>query len=183
MTLTTMPSGRSSATYTCMDIHGPALRCFGTAAAPASTTWPTANMAFFIPFYVEMPEQILEIFWVSGTTPGTTNFDLGIYRDDGTRVVSLGATAAVSTTDIIQPAGGGDIADAVLMRGRYYMAMSSAATTLTVRALSQAVGLFRAIGMRQMASAHPLPATATFASIGTTNFMPIMGLTTVTNIL
>lgn len=155
----------------------------GAVANPTSTAWPSANAAFLVPFVVSTPTTFVEMFFVTGTTPGTTNYDLGLYRDDFTRIASLGATAAANTTDTLLPVGGGSIGTVTLPRGRYYMAMSSAATTLTVRALAPTNQLCRALGMFQMAAAHPLPATITPASMGATTFIPTIGLATVPNVL
>lgn len=183
MTLTPGLSPSSVFFRTADTAHGVKFRTFHVGATPTSTAWPAANEAYLVPFYVAVPERIVEMFFTAGSGPGTTNFDLGIYRDDFTRIVSLGATAAVNTTDAILPVGGGDIPDVTLTSGRYYMAMSSAAITLTVRASTQGNGFMRAIGMKKMAAAHPLPATITPASMGATAFMPIICMTTLTNIL
>jgi len=159
------------------------MRAFSTAVTPVSTAWPLANDAYLIPFEISVPTRVVEIFFIAGTTPGTANYDLGIYDDQFAKIVSLGATAAVNTTDAVLPVGGGDIADVTLARGRYYMAMSAAAITITARASVNANGFMRSIGMFKMATAYPLPATITPASMGTTNLMPVMGIATVTNLL
>lgn len=180
----TPPDTLRGATIVSTTVWGMQAREFQVGANPLSVAWPTANQAFYIPFTVSQTTTIPEVFFVAGTGPGTTNFDIGIYRDDFTLIRALGATASVNTTDAILPAGGGALsAPAVLDRGRYYMAMSSAATTLTCRAGVWGNQWMRAIGMQTQASAHPLPATATPASMGTTAFMPMIGLATITNIL
>ncbi len=159
-------------------------RGFQIGAVPASVAWPIANTAYVIPFAVSTPVTFAEMFFFTGTTPGTANFDLGIYRDDFTRIANIGATACVNTTDAVMPAGGGAFATPVtLTRGRYYMAMSAAAITITVRAAVYGNDFCRAFGMFQMATAQPLPATFTPASMGTTAFIPTIGMTTITNIL
>lgn len=160
------------------------IRAFAaTAPAAVSTAWPLANDAYLLPFEVGFPMLVKEIFFQTGTLPGTANFDLGIYDEGFARIISLGATACVNTTDAIMPAGGGDIADVTLTRGRYYIAMSAAAITITVRAVAPANGLVRAMGVVKMAAAYPLPPTITPVSMGTTAFMPVMGIATVTNLL
>lgn len=163
-------------------LFGSRFRTFHGAVAPASTAWPVANTAFAIPFEISTPLPIAEIFFMAGTSPGTANYDLGIYNDAFQLIKSLGATAAVNTTDAILPVGGGTFA-LTLPRGRYFVAMSAAAITVTVRAAVNGNDFMRALGMFKMATAHPLPATFTPASMGTTAFMPTIGLATVTNIL
>lgn len=169
--------------WTTASIFGMRLR-FITPAASASTAWPTANTAILMPFTVISPVTFIELFFVAGTTPGTTQYDLGIYRDDFTRIVSMGATAAVSTTDAILPAGGGPIPATTLGSGRYYLAMNSAATTLTVRAHAGANGVARALGFVSSAvGAVALPASITPASMGTLTLMPLLGMASVNNVL
>jgi hypothetical protein len=159
-------------------------RSFFAAVTPISTAWTTANDAILIPFRVSSPVTFAETFFITGTTPGTANFDLGIYGEDFTRIASLGATACVNTTDAVMPAGGGAFSTPVtLTRGRYYMAMSAAATSITVRAETYSNSVCRAIGMQKMASAHPLPATITPASVANPQIIPMIALTTITNIL
>lgn len=172
------------AIITCQSVYGGKFRVFSTAsAAPASTAWPANNRAYLIPFYLTSPALVVEMFFQAGTGPGTANFDLGIYRDDFTKIVSLGATASVNTTDAILPAGGGDIADTALAAGRYYMAMSAAATTITARAAVNANGIMRALGVQMMDTAHPLPPTVTPVTVGTSAFMPTIGVALITNVL
>jgi hypothetical protein len=169
--------------WTTSSMIGAKNRVFGAGSAPVSTAWPTANTAILVPFAVAVPTTFAEIFFQAGTTPGTTNYDLGLYRDDFTRIASLGSTAAVSTTDAILPAGGGAFsAPVTLTRGRYYIAMNSAATSLTVRGVTYANSIARALGCISMAvGAVALPATITPAQASTV--IPVIGITTVTNIL
>lgn len=168
--------------WTTSSMLGSKNRQWGSAGASVSTAWPTANTAILVPFVVSSPVTFADIFFQAGTTPGTANYDLGIYRDDFTLVASLGATAAVSTTDAILPVGGGAFAGPVtLPRGRYYIAMSAAAITLKVRAISPGNAITRALGCLSMASAHPLPATVTPAQA--TALIPTLGITTITNLL
>jgi hypothetical protein len=163
---------------------GAKIRAFHVAVTPVSTAWPLANNAYAIPFLIDNPVTISEMFFLAGTTPGTTNCDLGIYREDFTLIASKGAFATTSVTDSVQPAGGGAFSTPVtLVRGRYYMAMSAAAITTTVRAGVYGNGFLRAMGCFKMATAHPLPATFTPASMGTDTFLPSIGCAIITNIL
>jgi len=174
--------GSNATTWTSYTSNGALLKALGNNASPTSTAWPANNDAYAIPFRLSVPVTFVGCFFIAGTTPGTTNYDLGIYRDDFTLVTSLGATAAVSTTGAVLPVGGGTFTTPVTLgRGRYFLAMSSAATTLTAAAIAPANQALRALGMFKMATAHPLPSTFVPASMGTTAFMPVMGLTTTAN--
>lgn len=169
-------------TWTSVSMIGSKARLFAVPLALTSTAWPTANTAILVPFSVGAPITFAEIFFQAGTNPGTANFDLGVYRDDFTRITSLGATASVNTTDAILPAGGGSLASPItLPRGRYYVAMSSAATSITVRGNTTTNGATRGYGCISMALAHPLPPTITPAQA--VAVLPLIGITTTTNIL
>jgi hypothetical protein len=161
---------------------GPRLQVIGTAATPTSQAWPANNDAYLIPFLVSTPVTFSRIFFGAGTSPGTANYDLGIYNDAFGLIRSLGATASVNTTDALLPVGGGAFTTPVtLTRGRYFVAMSAAATSITVRGAATGVTanqVLRAVGMFKMASAHPLPSTFVPASMGTTAFIPTVGLMT-----
>lgn len=184
MTYTGGFQDRGGPILTTMSILGSRRRAWQAASVPASVAWPVANDAYLIPFELSGPDTFNEMFFIAGTTPGTANFDLGVYRENFTRIASLGATAAVNTTDALLPAGGGAFSTPItLPPGRYYMAMSAAAITITCRAAVPTNEFCRAIGMQKMAAAHPLPATITPASMGTTAFIPTLGLSWITNIL
>jgi hypothetical protein len=180
----TVPSAdaQRGPSWTTTTMLGARMRLFGSASIPVSAAWPVANTAILVPFTVTTPVTFAEIFFQAGTSPGTANFDLGVYRDDFTRIASLGATASVNTTDAILPVGGGAFAAPVTLgRGRYYIAMSAAAISITVRSNTPGNSLTRAFGCISMATAHPLPATVTPAQASTV--IPVIGLTTITNIL
>ena len=159
-------------------------RSFTSAAAPASTAWPANNDAVAVPFLVSTPVTFVRAYFISGSTPGTTNYDLGIYNDTFGLIRSIGATACVNSSTAVQPVGGAAFTTPVtLTRGRYFMAMSAAATSMTVRAQANAVQIYRAFGLFKMASAHPLPTTFVPAAMATSGFMPSMGLLTAASII
>lgn len=179
LTGTFAESERAGPVFTTTSILGAKVRHVGTSTVPASAAWPTNNQAFLIPFPVAGPVTIAELFFKAGTTPGTTNYDLGIYDENFKLLASLGATAAVNTTDAVLPVGGGALAAPLgLQRGRYYLGMSSASTALTVQGFVWTNQTARAFGLQQMATAHPLPATFTPASYSTQTFVPLVGMTT-----
>ena len=138
---------------------GPAV----SASAGANISWPTANRAIFWPFRV--PVAVTACKMACGAVTGTGgNFDLGIYDAVGNRVVSSGLTArpGASQKAVV------DLVDTVLLPGMYYMAMSVDGTTGWAGPTTPVnVGICKLLGMRQMAAACPLPATATFGTITT----------------
>ena len=140
------------------------------AAGFASATFPAANRAIGYPFTLSEPWVITTLWVCSGATVGTNNVDVGIYDVAGTRLISSGAelTANANALQLF------DITDTLLGVGKFFMAVSLNGTTDTLfRALVGATEK-QALGMWQMASAHVLPATVTFANPGDT-YVPLIG--------
>ena len=150
------------------------LRAVGiTNAGIASAVWPSANLAIFIPFTLPEASTALAMFSYNGAT-ASGNLDVGLYKADGTKLVSMGSTAQ-SGTSRLQTL---DITDTVLPAGELlYLAMAmDNATGTTFRLTGSAnVGQLRACGVMQQASAFPLPSTATFATL-TNNYCPVVGV-------
>jgi hypothetical protein len=131
--------------------------------APASTAWPSANLAIFIPIRVPVPVTVYKMAIGAGAT-AAGNFDVGIYDSSGHKLVSSGATAKGSSTEHII-----DVTDTVIGPGLYYLAMSADGTNnymLVTPSGTSPVPLqkTRLFGIVAMATAYTLPATATFAA-------------------
>lgn len=129
-------------------------------ATPASAAWAggTANFGIHIPFVVYKPMLALKMAAANGIT-AAGNVDVGIYDDQGNRIVSIGTTAMAGTSSwqIF------DIADTVLFPGNYYM--SRAHDSATATSFGYPCGVQSAwLGVYQQAGTYPLPATATFAA-------------------
>ncbi len=141
----------------------------------ASTAWPTANLALYVPFQVRKPIVVVKMFCYNGAAVAG-NVDVGIYSEYGTRIVSIGSTAQAGLSAIQEF----DIADTLLGTGIFYMAIAldDATATATIRRGTMAANAIPAItGMAQEQLASvTLPATATFASIAG-NYIPVFGLT------
>jgi len=140
----------------------------------AAAAWPAANLVIFVPFYVPEPVTVTKLFAAIGVASG--NIDLGIYAEDGTRLVSKGTTAAAGATDLQVL----DVTDTVLARGTYYMAMvCDTVTTLTVLSVAPAAGILQAFGLLEQAGiTMPLStgaSPATFAKY-TRAYLPMMGV-------
>jgi len=127
--------------------------------ALVSTSWPTANLALYVPVLVTETFQAIQLAANNGATV-SGNLDLGIYDHSGNRLVSTGSTAQAGTTtlQIIS------IASTQLLPGRYYLAQVLDNVTGTHRGPSAtSVQDWRAMGCYQQAAAFPLPAAAVFA--------------------
>lgn len=141
-------------------------------ATPASGAHPTAAMAFFYPISVPIPYLVKRVYWVNGATLAGT-VDVGLFSESGVRILSCGATSP-TPVNAIQFA---DVADTMLSPGAYYLALSaSLATTTFWRHTMQGAAQAQLLGALQMASAHALPATATFAAMGS-SYLPYFGIT------
>lgn len=138
----------------------------------ASAAWPSASLAFFIPFRIAQPYTVANVYWFNGATVGTNTVQGGVYDSQGNQlVVSTAATSAGIST--IQSAS---LTATTLQRGLYYMALVINGTTATVRAAAIPVPVSRAWGVYTMVSATPLPTSATFAG-NTTAYVPFIGIT------
>jgi hypothetical protein len=138
-----------------------------------SGTFPAANRAIFYPFSVFKLIQVQNFFCINGSAV-SGNFDIGVYDSAGTKIMSTGSTAQAGTTAIQAVS----IAATNLPPGQYYMAL--AADNTTAAFYRMAVGATRYdqfYGLAQMATAFPLPATATFATIAS-DYIPLFGLST-----
>lgn len=138
----------------------------------ASTAWPAANRALYIPFRISQPIQMINGFVLNGGT-ASGNLDIGVYSGDGTKLCSTGSTAQAGTTTIQTIAF---TTSPVIGPGLFFMALSCSATTLTFLACTTAAVVLRELGMFQQATAFALPATFTLASLASA-YLPSMGVT------
>lgn len=143
----------------------------------SSATWPSSNRAYFLPFTLDMPIVATKLFVANGAT-ASGNFDIGIYDDSGTRIVSTGSTAQSGTSDLQVV----DITDTLIGPGQFFLALAFDNTTATVFRANLASGSDpQAIGEYTQNSAFALPASATFATAAS-QFWPLFGLATVTTV-
>lgn len=134
----------------------------------SSATWPTANLALYIPFTVSIPITVYQIATYNGSAVSGT-FDVGIYDVTGVRLVSW--AAANSNTGVTQAGTTTlqlvDIADTALTPGVYFYAQC--VDNITAAFLRWTTG-FSAIGLegfgvqQQAVGSVVLPSTATFAN-------------------
>lgn len=132
--------------------------------------WQTANRAVYVPFFVIDSYTVDLLFCWIHTSSG--NLDLGIYTEDGEKILSTGSTASPGTGLRTF-----DVTNTTLDKGVYYMAMSVDNITFASRrgTIDSAV-VIRTSGCVEQLSAFPLPQTAAFV-IYTGTFVPPFGLT------
>lgn len=138
---------------------------------PASAAWPTASMAIYIPFSTGRTMTVYQLGWVNGATSVAGNADAGIYRADGTRVISAGATARTGAVSTLQLA---NVTDTILYPGQYYLALVHDGTGNMFR-WTDLAPLPAMKGVLTQASAYPLPTpSATFAQNYTNVTIPVV---------
>lgn len=127
----------------------------------ASTAWPAANRAIYIPFRIPCPMIAYQMVVGCGAT-ASGNFDVGIYDYAGNRLVNSGAQSKVASAEVIC-----NITDTPLGPGSYWMAMSVDSTAAIIAASTAGVSLSKFLGVMTQDTAYTLPATATFATANT----------------
>lgn len=132
--------------------------------AMVNMNWPSANRALYYPISLRFPYLVNRVFWINGSTAGG-NTDFGIYTHAGVRLYSTGSTAQ-SGTDVIQYVT--PTSPFTLAPGRYLFAIAFSATSSVTYGTTTAGNavMMRLAGFLQQSSALPLPATATFAAVG-----------------
>jgi hypothetical protein len=134
-----------------------------TALQPANNSaWGTSNLARGYPIQIHKTTTLTHFWWENG---GTTNgnVDAAIYDSTGAKLGSL--TAPVAHAGSVQII---DCPDVVLAPGTYYLALSCSSSTADIRGSAVDTSHLRTAGHFQMASAHPLPSTLTFAAAAAT---------------
>lgn len=139
--------------------------------SPASTAWPSANLAIFVPFVLARPFLVVKMFIKNGT-PANGNTDLGIYDSEGTKLVSSGSTARSGATQFQEF----DIADTLIGPGQFYMAAAHDGTGNFFSYTWFSLQVTQVFGLFDTATSFALPATVTFRA-ATVNYVPQMGLT------
>lgn len=134
-----------------------------------ASAWPSANQMRCCSFIVDDTVTVTQLGTIVSTQSG--NLDLGIYDEAGNKIVSSGSTAVgVAGPQFV------NITDTTLTPGHYNMAMACDNIIANFNRLSLAnADVNRLCGVKQMASAFPLPSTLTFAGPGNGIFHIVMG--------
>lgn len=117
-----------------------------------------ANQAQYFPIVIDEPIRVAKVAWVPSAANG--DIDVGIYNPAGTRMFSTGALA-VGAINTVQSAS----MDFKFNQGLYYVGVSFSLATGGVYGTTVVnADHVKQLGMFEEDSAHPLPATATFAA-------------------
>jgi hypothetical protein len=140
----------------------------------SSTSWPSANLAIYTPFWLPWPYPVRRTFWNNGNAAGN-NWDIGIYTAAGARLWSAGSTVGSGNAapQFVSPSG-----PLLLLAGRYYLGAVHSTTTAgrSYATTAYAAQFLRQAGMLQEASALPLPAVMTPVAIASA-YIPLAGIT------
>jgi hypothetical protein len=142
---------------------GGALSCTGLLPGFAATnTWTTANTAIYHPIRVTHPVVATKLHWLSGDVVNG-NYDIGLYDATGRKLASSGSTAVPGTSTTVLY----DMADLYLEQTIVYVALALSSATCRYYGFKLASDIqeMRLSGLVEQASALPLPATATFATL------------------
>lgn len=153
---------------------GPDMRLEAASANPVAFTW-VANSAVYVPMTIPWPYPVNRVFWVNGSTVASANCDFGIYTTSGKKIYSTGSTvqSGASVPQFVTPA-----TPFILDPGNYFFAWACDSTTSHAFAVAITTAAQASmIGIYSQASAMPLPASATFAALGTSLGVPLIGIT------
>lgn len=140
--------------------------------APGSAVWPAANRAIFVPFALAGQYPVVKVWWANGAAVAG-NVDCGVYSVDGTLLLSAGSTAQAGTSIVQSVTLGTPV---LLEAGSYYMALAaSSASAQFLRQPNATIAGMQLCGMAQQASALPLPATFTLATVAS-QYVPFFGI-------
>lgn len=138
----------------------------------AGAVWPASNRALYLPVEVQAPCTAYQFIFNVVTQSG--NYDVGIYDEQGKRLVSKGSTAVPVAGVCIT-----DITDTELTPGVYFLAMNVDNTTAAFnRTTNPTAAHMQCCGCQQQAvGAVTLPDPATFANPATA-YVPALAIST-----
>jgi hypothetical protein len=138
-----------------------------TAAAPITSTWPSASLAIGYPFVVYNPIIITKLFVENGANVAG-NWDVGIYGQGLSQITNM--TAAMVGATAIQAF---DITDVTLNPGIYYLFAAQNNIAASAGRIVPAINMCAVNGAISVAAGFPLPATITASRISQA-FIPMV---------
>lgn len=144
----------------------------GTTTA-ASAAYPAANLAVYVPTWIEHPMVVYEVWLETGTLTTSNTVEVGLYTTAGAKVF---ASADITVTTASDTVNSSSMTDVLVPAGSYYLAFACNSTRNFV-GTALAAGLYQAMGCMEQTglTGSTLPATATFAAY-TRAFLPLFGL-------
>ena len=135
----------------------------------SASLWPTANKAFYYPINFKTPVAVNRLNVFIGTT-ASAHIDAGLYDFNGNKLVTAGSTniAGSSTVQTFT------LTTTLIPRGMNYFAIAVDTTaTFRLNGFTSLTGTQLVTqGIREQASAFPLPASITLTTQTSFNFIP-----------
>lgn len=141
---------------------------------PASTAWPTANLAIAVPFYVYVAGYVQQLWWVNGAAV-SGHVQIGITDEYGNVIAQSPSTVPSGTN---APQAFSLPSPVLLVPGRYYIVLAADNNTQTFFAWAAAAAVTninRLLGCFEQATAFPLPAALVPAS-SARSYIPLCGV-------
>lgn len=144
----------------------------GTTAA-ASAAYPAANLAIYVPTWIEHPMVVYETWVETGTLTTSNTIQIGLYDTAGNKVFSTADQTITTASDTVNSSG---LTDVLVPAGSYYLAFACSGTR-NFLATALAAGIYQSIGCLEQTglTGSTLPTTATFA-VYTRAYLPLFGL-------
>lgn len=128
---------------------------------PATGTAWVALLGVFVPIQIDVPCTIYEWWWVNATLTTAHNVDFGLYREDFTKIQTLGGTVGATTASALVNTTTWTNLD--VAPGDYFMAFADDSTR-NIMTSTDALGIYASEGCFEqsgLAAGPTLPATAT----------------------
>jgi hypothetical protein len=143
---------------------------FDSISDASDGAYPAANLAIYVPFYLQAPMLVKTVYWANGAAV-SGNIDVGVYDAGKRKIYSTGsiAQAGVNSIQKVTPT------PFTLGTGLFFLAISMDNTTgVLLRITMTSLAFYQTLGVYQQ-SVFPLPATATF-SLPTSDYLPLFGI-------
>jgi hypothetical protein len=148
-----------------------------TGQSGASSTFALANTAYLVPVDLADPHTFDTAWWINGAAVAG-NVDVAIWTVSGTTATRVAASTAVAqaTISALQST---TFPTTTIGPGLYYIGIGCSSTTAAFwRGTFGTQAVNKGLGMYQVSSGHPAPASGTVATIATSN-VPVFGLSEV----
>lgn len=139
---------------------------------PASTAYPAANLAFYVPLIIERPVTVKEVWVETGTLTTSNGVQIGLYDTSGNRLFATSITVATAS-DTVNSSG---MTDYVLDAGSYYLAFACDGTRAFLASVMLA-GVYAGFGVMEQTGLTGSTLPTTWTPVLTTRaYLPLFGL-------
>lgn len=159
-------------------LYGIDVKVFFGLGVWGDVAYPVANLGIYVPFLIQAPLLVTNLYWVNGTTiTGATTVDMAVY--DELASVKLFGTGGVVQAGALIPQATALATAYYLAPGRYWVGIVASNNTTQFRAAIDSASVTQSqkfLGSAEQAiGSAALPAVPTFAA-ATHPYLPLMGL-------